>query len=199
MSKTALAISNLGAGPWDVERRIAVAQSEHVVSGDPRVVLTARLGSCVCACIRDPLARIGGMSQFLLPAGECSEFESLAHGVNAVELLVNGLVKLGGRRERMQARLYGGARLLRGMSDAGARTAVFAERFLHAEGVAFLGGDLGGECARLLLFWPVRGRSRQLTVHASKPGAFDRRVFEAERKTHAHQPPWRGDGAVEWF
>ena len=198
MTVTALAVSNIGAGPWDVERRVRLDLGEFVATGDRNVVLTTTLGSSVSACIRDPLARIGGMNHFLLPEAG-SDAEALSHGVNAMERLINALVRLGGRRERMQARLFGGADLLRGVDDLGPRTAIFAERYLRTEAIAFLGGDLGGDSTRLIQFWPLKGRARQLTVHASFPDEFDRRVFEQEQRNRAHRPVWDRAGDVELF
>jgi len=48
-------------------RKINIVQGEHHVAKDPDVVLTTILGSCVAACLYDPVAAIGGMNHFLLP------------------------------------------------------------------------------------------------------------------------------------
>ena len=48
-------------------RKIHVIQGEFHVSDDADVVLTTILGSCVAACVRDPVAGVGGMNHFLLP------------------------------------------------------------------------------------------------------------------------------------
>jgi chemotaxis protein CheD len=49
------------------ERLIHVHQGECRISEDPRVVLTTMLGSCIAACMRDPVAGVGGMNHFLRP------------------------------------------------------------------------------------------------------------------------------------
>lgn len=36
---------------------------------DDDTALTTTLGSCVAACLRDPVLKIGGMNHFLLPEG----------------------------------------------------------------------------------------------------------------------------------
>lgn len=64
MTATAAAQSAARAG-----KRIHVVQGEQYVTDDPEVVLTTILGSCVAACMRDPVAGIGGMNHFLLPDG----------------------------------------------------------------------------------------------------------------------------------
>jgi hypothetical protein len=95
------------------ERRILVVQGEYQVSEDPSVVLTTLLGSCVAACMRDPGARVGGMNHFLLPgvAEEAHLKDARSYGVHLMELLVNSLMQRGARRERLEAKLFGGGKM----------------------------------------------------------------------------------------
>lgn len=148
------------------ERRILVVQGEYHVSDDPSVVLTTLLGSCVAACMRDPNARVGGMNHFLLPGDtETSRFrDARSYGVHLMELLVNSLMQRGARRERLEAKLFGGGRMMQKLSDIGRLNADFAEQFLRHEGIKLVGGSLGGECGRRIQFWPVSGRARQVAL-----------------------------------
>jgi len=146
-----------------VERRIHLVQGECRVTGDPSMVLATTLGSCVAACVRDPVARIGGMNHFLLP--ESAEgLVSLRYGAFAMELLINGLLSKGARRDRLEVKLFGGGRLSDGLTDVGEKNATFARDFLTREGITFSGGSLGGSLARRIQFWPVSGRARQQTL-----------------------------------
>src|ERR1044071_3377651 len=114
-------------------RRVHIIQGEWKVLNDPNAVLTTILGSCVAACMRDPVAGIGGMNHFLLPGGPKTgeaDGESVRYGVHAMELLVNGLLARGARRERLEVKLFGGGRLVKGLTDVGASNAPFAEEFL---------------------------------------------------------------------
>jgi chemotaxis receptor (MCP) glutamine deamidase CheD len=64
-------------------RRLTVLRGEYHVAGEG-VVLTTILGSCVAACIRDPLVRAGGMNHFLLPGAATlgqDEATSLVYGM----------------------------------------------------------------------------------------------------------------------
>ncbi|OYX34960.1 MAG: chemotaxis protein CheD [Caulobacterales bacterium 32-69-10] len=141
------------------DRRVHIVQGEFAISADPADMLTTILGSCVAACIRDPIARVGGMNHFLLP-GEIGA-EGVRYGVNAMELLVNGLLQRGARRERLSATIFGGANVVPGLSDIGAQNAEFAERFFKEEAITFAGGSTGGGRARRIQFWPYEGRTRQ--------------------------------------
>lgn len=143
------------------ERRINIVQGEFKVSDEPGVVLTTLLGSCVAACIRDPIAGVGGMNHFLLPGDVGTSTDSERLGVHLMELLLNGLMRQGAQRDRLEAKVFGGARMMAGLSDIGKKNAEFAKRFLAYEGVKIVGGDVGGMQGRRIQFWPVSGRALQ--------------------------------------
>ena len=73
------------------ERLVHVVQGQFQISDDPGVVLTTVLGSCVAACVRDPLLGIGGMNHFLLPGDASKPVDSMKYGLYSMELLINGL------------------------------------------------------------------------------------------------------------
>lgn len=156
--------------------RIPVIQGEWRVSADPRVSLTTILGSCVAACMFDPVAGVGGMNHFLLPGeeGDARPADGERYGVHLMELLVNGLMQIGAQRGRLQAKLFGGARVVRGLSDIGGKNGAFAARYLAYEGVELVGQDLGGAQGRRLHFSPTTGRARVSYIardSASQPPA----------------------------
>jgi chemotaxis protein CheD len=148
------------------EKRIHIIQGEFFVTDDRNIMVTTILGSCVAACIRDPLAGVGGINHFLLPGelGSQQRGEAERMGVHLMELLVNGLLKAGARRDRLEAKLFGGARTVKSRSDIGKNNADFAMRFLKAEGIAYVGGSTGGEQGRRIQYWPVSGRARQIML-----------------------------------
>ena len=172
-------------------RRVNIVQGEYHTTNDPAVVLTTILGSCVAACLHDPVARLGGMNHFLLPGTDEAGGYASQHGVHAMELLVNDLLKRGARRERLEAKLFGGARMLSGLTDVGTLNADFAERFARRERITVTGGSLRGDRGRRIQFWPAAGRARQMIMAGS-----DAEVFAAERTRPAPMPD---AGALELF
>lgn len=154
------------------QRRINILQGEFAVSSDADCVITTLLGSCVAVCLHDPLLMIGGMNHILLP-GDSSQGDSGASGrlgVHLMELLINGLLKLGANRDRLQAKLFGGARTVKGLSDIGKRNVEFSRNFLSREGISILPGSTGGEQGRKLQFTPCNGKVRlQFMAHVSDP------------------------------
>ncbi|MGO7223639.1 chemotaxis protein CheD, partial [Rhizobium ruizarguesonis] len=77
-------------------RRVHIIQGEYKLLNDPNAVLSTILGSCVAACLRDPVAGVGGMNHFLLPGSATSPTsggDATRFCVHLMELLINGLLK----------------------------------------------------------------------------------------------------------
>jgi len=171
------------------DRRLHLIQGEYYVTADPSIVLTTTLGSCVAACIRDPVAQVGGMNHFLLPDGVGSmDAEATRYGAYAMELLINGLLQEGAVRSRLEAKLFGGGHLLDRLTNVGEMNVAFAESFLAREEIALTGGSVRGTHARKVQYWPVSGRVRQL-----KLGRADEVFAQEKIKTPADT------GSVELF
>ena len=147
------------------DQTLYVLQGEFRVSRDPATILSTILGSCVAVCLWDAGVGVGGMNHFLLPFGpKAADMAPERYGVHAMEVLINGLLKQGARRNRLQAKLFGGARLSATLSDIGAANAGFARDFLATEDIVCVAESLGGNAARRVLFRPTTGHVRQLLV-----------------------------------
>ena len=141
-----------------------VIQGEHRVSADPDCVLSTLLGSCVTTCLHDPVAKIGGMNHFLVATGAAEESRNQRYGLYAMEVLINALLKLGGSKNRLQAKLFGGAMMSGKMARIGQANSEFALGFLRTEGINVLSSSLGGNRARRVKFVPTTGQASLLFV-----------------------------------
>jgi len=136
--------------------------------------ITTVLGSCVSTCLWDPLERIGGMNHFMLPGDPAVAASPSAVsgrlGVNAMELLINDMLRLGASRRRLVAKVFGGARVLQAFEtlDVGALNSRFVLEFLREENIAVMAEDLLGVSPRKLHFFPDTGkvRMRKLLLQA---------------------------------
>lgn len=179
------------------EHRINIVQGQHYVDSDPSTVLTTILGSCIAACVWDSGANVGGMNHFLLPGGglangQTPRSEAQRYGVHLMELLINDLLHRGAQKSRMKAKLFGGACMIKGLTDIGALNAKFAEDFLKEEGIDLVGGSLRGNQGRRIQFWPVGGRARQALLTKETASIL---------RDESSRPPvsLSGAGAVELF
>jgi chemotaxis protein CheD len=120
------------------------------------------LGSCVSACIRDVRLGIGGMNHFMLPEGDGSGPVSGAarYGTYAMETLIGHLLRLGARRDRLEAKVFGGGSVLTGLTLAniGQRNAAFVLEYLKGQGIRVAAQDLEDVHPRKVHFYPATGR-----------------------------------------
>lgn len=151
-----------------------ITQGEFAVSDQPGAVITTILGSCVATCLWDEEANVGGMNHILVAQTNIGGVLNDFAGVNAMELLINGLVRRGADRSKLKAKVFGGAKMVSGLSDIGGKNGSFALEFLKREGIACLGHSLGGTSARHIRFYPAEGRVMQKLVAA--PADIDRAV-----------------------
>lgn len=130
-------------------------------SAQPAMLRTV-LGSCVCACIHDPVARIGGINHFMLPDGLEDRALPTRFGVNAMEVLINEVLKLGGDRRRLQAKAFGAAHVLSASGlnpDVPRKNAKFVKEFLANEGIPLMSSRLGGSMPVEVVFITDTGKA----------------------------------------
>jgi chemotaxis protein CheD len=129
--------------------------------------ITTVLGSCISACIRDTALGCGGMNHFMLPEDNSignnswingADGLSTRYGSYAMESLINELMKLGARRERLEVKIFGGGKILPAMSDVGAKNIAFAKSFLKLESFKIAAEDVGDVYPRRVVYFPKIGR-----------------------------------------
>ncbi len=152
-------------------------------SGEPAIVRTL-LGSCVAACLWDPDAEVGGMNHFLLPEGSGGG-PSARFGVHAMELLINEIMKRGGDRRRLKAKVFGAGHVLHAHgfdSQVPKRNADFVRDFLHREGIPIVSERLLGRLPLEVRFQTDSGRA---FVRALEPSTAAR--VEREEETYVEE------------
>ena len=145
---------------------VKVLPGEHYVTRAADEAITTVLGSCVAACIRDEFAQVGGMNHFMLPgevrgSGKGSwggASNEMRYGQFAMEQLINAVLRAGGRRERLEVKLFGGANVMQSSMKIGDSNAEFALSFVKTEGLSVAAQDLGGVLARRINYFPLTGR-----------------------------------------
>jgi len=157
---------------WDSATRCWTARvrpGEHYVTRSDEVISTV-IGSCICACVGDPILKLGGMTSFMLPlAALDSEADSepdrtdglaTSYANQAMARLLGDLLKLGARRERLEIKLFGAARLLGSATDQGARNISLVQEYAHAERLCVVATDVGNIFPRRVIYNPASGKVR---------------------------------------
>lgn len=138
---------------------VKVLPGEYFV-GNENVVITTVLGSCISACLWDRRSHLGGINHFMLPDSDSAD-ASGRYGSYAMELLINEMLKKGARRETMQAKIFGGAQVIKGFTtmNVGERNTAFVVDYLRAERIPILSEDVLDIFPRKVCFFPATGRA----------------------------------------
>ena len=159
----------------------SILPGEFFVSQEPMIVYTV-LGSCISACIRDPIAGVGGMNHFMLPepkgGAHDSWGESTRYGSNAMESLINEILKRGGLKSRLEIKLFGAGRIYEGHIDVGENNAKWVIGYLKSEGLAIVKTDLGDVFPRKVYYFTDSGRVLMKKIEHVK----NRTIFERENE-----------------
>lgn len=142
---------------------VKILPGEYFVTVEGTMIVTV-LGSCVSVCLRDPVRMIGGMNHFLLPNDGGSDSstwsESARYGAFAMEILINHLIKLGASRNSLEAKVFGGGNVLRGLTQntIGERNCEFVLEYLRVEQIPVVASDLLDQYPRKVYFFPHTGK-----------------------------------------
>jgi chemotaxis protein CheD len=147
---------------------VKVLPGEYYVTADDMMVMTV-LGSCIAACIWDPRVRVGGMNHFMLPEGGGDT--SGRYGSYAMELLINEMMKLGARREHMQAKVFGGGQVMHSFTtmNVGERNTAFVLEYLQTERIAVVSKDVLDIHPRKVCYFPASGKAMVKRLAHSHP------------------------------
>lgn len=140
---------------------VKILPGEYFATTRDLVVVTV-LGSCVSVCLRDRRSGIGGMNHFMLPGNDEHSPVSMSarYGVYAMEMLTNQLLKLGADRRQFEAKIFGGANVLSGltMANVGPRNVQFVTDYLVTERIPIVASSLLDIYPRKVYFFPASGR-----------------------------------------
>lgn len=139
---------------------VKVLPGEYFVTNENIVICTV-LGSCIAACLWDRALNIGGMNHFMLPDSDGSGDTSGRYGSFAMEVLINEMIKLGAKRETMQAKIFGGGQVMSNFSTmkVGERNADFVTQYLQTERIPIVSEDVLDIYPRKVVYFPVTGKA----------------------------------------
>lgn len=175
-----------------------ILPGEYYVTTRDMLLVTV-LGSCVAACIRDNESGIGGMNHFMLPdeGGRDVVSNSARYGTYAMEILINHLLKSGARRNRLEAKVFGGGAVLESLSSSnvGARNAEFVLKFLQTEKIPVVAKDLLDSYPRKVYYFPQAGRVLVRKLHR----VHNDTLFNREKEYRARIEHSKVEGDIELF
>lgn len=166
-------------------KKIIIRAGELHASCEP-VLIDALLGSCVSVCLHDPVTRIGGMNHILLPGrADLKRFnEPARYGINAMEILINSMLELGARRDRLRAKVFGGMDIVHAVDkeySPGVKNAEFVFSFLKTERIRIQGYNVGGYKPRRVFYNTWTSEVIMQLIRASSVQGFSDQERDVQR------------------
>ena len=127
-----------------------------VVCRAPEQIVCLGLGSCVAIILYDPVARIGGVAHVLLPKSpiKCDGEEKYAD--TGTRKLVKEMLSHGAKKERLVAKLVGGAQMFPNLNlsiaNIGRENSMIIRNILRELMIRIVAEDLGGNRGRSAYF-----------------------------------------------
>ena len=152
-------------------RELVVRVADLRIGVAEDVLVTVGLGSCVAIMLYDAEARVGGLAHVLLPSPALARVDGnpARFPQSAVPRMLELMTADGARRERVKARLAGGASMFAALAPPGTvqmgeRNLVAARHALSSHGVPLVGEAVGGDFGRTVRLRVCDGRVEVSTV-----------------------------------
>ena len=143
-------------------QKIKVRIADIATGSSPDILTTYGLGSCVAVMLYDPIAKIGGMNHFLLPSKLTGRGnENLAKfSDTGIEILIKRIEDLGAKKERLIAKLVGGANMFPTLAknSIGQKNIDAAIEVLEGYSINVAARDTGGNWGRSVDFYLSNGK-----------------------------------------
>ncbi|MBU1118398.1 chemotaxis protein CheD [Patescibacteria group bacterium] len=151
---------------------VKIGIGELAVGKGRECIKTSGVGSCVVIALYDPDVKVGGLAHAMLPTNKISgdketknksvHLEKTAKYVDeAIRELILTVEKKGGKRERLSAKLVGGAQmtpLFGGLKESiGVENVREARKQLKAYAIPLVNEDTGGSIGKLIEFYSDSG------------------------------------------
>ena len=176
---------------------VKVLPGEYFVANENMGIVTV-LGSCIAACLWDSRMHVGGMNHFMLPDSDSSD-SSGRYGSYAMELLINEMLKLGARRETMQAKIFGGGQVMHNFTtmNVGERNTEFVKQYLQTERIPLVSEDVLDIYPRKVVYFPASGKAMVKRLAHAHPDSLV--AQEAVRGNAATLARATAGGSVDLF
>ncbi|BCN31508.1 chemotaxis protein CheD [Anaeromicropila herbilytica] len=144
---------------------IKVGMADLNVCECPNALTTLGLGSCVGIALYDPTTKVSGMVHVMLPdSTKIKKNENIAKFADTgIDALINKMVALGAKRNRLVSKIAGGAQMFAFSSNndmlrIGERNIEASKLKLKELGIRILAEDTGLNYGRTIEFYSETGQ-----------------------------------------
>jgi len=144
---------------------VKVGMADLKSAQHPCMLTTLGLGSCVGVALYDSTTKIVGLAHVMLPSSEQAKNNSnrAKFADTAIVQLVEDMIKLGARKDRITAKLAGGAQMFTfsqgsDLMRIGYRNVVASKEKLRELNIPIISEDTGGNYGRTIEIYSDDGR-----------------------------------------
>jgi chemotaxis protein CheD len=144
---------------------IMVKIADMAVLKKTGTLVTVGLGSCVGIALYDPLNKVGGLAHILLSNSQDfrnnNSFSHAKFADTAIPMLINEMERLGGKKNRLLAKIAGGSSLFsfqKTKFSIGENNIFMVKRVLQTMSLPLKGEDVGGVHGRTMRFFVETGK-----------------------------------------
>lgn len=143
---------------------IKVGMADLNLSLDPGMLTTLGLGSCVGIALYDPTAKIAGLAHVMLP--DSTQIKNNSNRAKFADTatvdLIDKMVKLGANKNRIVAKLAGGAQMFNfssgnEMMKIGQRNVIASKAVLQKFNIPVVAEDTGENYGRTIELYTANG------------------------------------------
>lgn len=147
---------------------INVGIADLKISFSPNILRTI-LGSCVGICIYDAGNKIGGMAHIMLPSAKKMGGNLKKYSETAIPLMISELIDAGAEKERMTAKIAGGATMFKHvesslMGEIGRNNIKSVKEILASNNIEIIAEDVGEDYGRTIDFYLETGELKIKTI-----------------------------------
>lgn len=152
-------------------RVIKVGMADLSIAKAPDILTTLGLGSCVGIALYDPTTKVGGLAHIMLPdSTQIKNNENKAKFADtAIEVLVQQMISIGARRNKLVAKIAGGAHMFefKNMDDMmriGTRNVAAVVQILNEIHIPIIAQETGENYGRTIELHVSTGMLRVKTI-----------------------------------
>ena len=150
---------------------IKVGMADLSIAKGPDILTTLGLGSCVGIALYDPSVKLGGLAHIMLP--DSTQIKNNSNKAKfadtAINLLVEQMISQGARKNRLVAKIAGGAHMFdfKNMDDTmriGTRNILAVQQVLGEIHIPIIAQDTGDNYGRTIELHTLTGMLRVKTI-----------------------------------
>ena len=140
-----------------MQQTIEVSTADFAVAGQPTILQSRGVGSCVVICLYDNTHRLGALCHIMLPKRpEGADLNPLRFADTAIPMVLDKLTQMGGQRDGLFAYIVGGANMFQNLgtfvNKIGDQNVAAVQTILTQLGIPIRSTDVGGNQGRSVSF-----------------------------------------------